>query len=248
MALMDCASQAKPRGCIKTFDVEGYSAFTGLDAGVIQRVVDALGPNGPLNRPLHDGERLIAWSKRQPGSTDTTGAERQKRHRERKKAATPKAPDRVETTGSNAVTPVFVTDNDAERKRESLSRSSSSSCSSVASGDIRSSPLTREHALDAGGIWSALEARGIHVPFLKRTFGTEHIRAWLAAGVTDAQLGAAVDRAEAARQRTRDSSPVNLGFLATFVAEVLSDANPKPQRSPGHVAVDDAANQYLARR
>ncbi|WP_321782358.1 hypothetical protein [Burkholderia pyrrocinia] len=47
-----------------------------------------------------------------------------------------------------------------------------------------------------------------------------HVRGWLAAGATLADLSAAYRRAVAARGRDKDRRPVNAGFLARFVDEV----------------------------
>lgn len=249
VALMDHASQARPRGSIEHFDLETYAAFAGLAADRVRAIVAALGPEGPLSRPLHDGAALANWETRQPAISDATAAERMRRYRAKKKAqnATPKAaePARPDTEvtdgyGRNSVT---VTGYEAEEKQ-------SFSDASQLSGNSSISPTIEKHArMSAGDVWQALEAAGVHVPYLRRPFQAAHVRNWTQAGITSAQLGEAVNRATAARQRANDPRPLNIGFLEPFIAEVQAGLPSKSTtRSPGHERIDAAADAYLARR
>lgn len=249
VALMDHASQARPRGSIEHFDLETYAAFAGIDPARVRAIVAALGPDGPLSRPLHNGDRLASWETRQPANSDTTAAERQRRHRAKKKAqkATPKAAEPTNpaqsVTAGHARDNVTVTGHEAEEK-QSFSDASRQACSfDTSSGN------TSQHAhMSASDVWQALDAAGIHVPYLRRPFQSAHIRSWTQAGITREQLAEAVSRAAAARQRANDTRPLNIGFLEPFVSEVRAGLPPKSTtRSTGHGRVDAAAAEFLAR-
>lgn len=249
VALMDHASQARPRGSIEHFDLETYSAFAGIDPERVRSVVAALGPDGPLSRPLHDGARLASWETRQPANSDSTAAERQRRHRAKKKAqkASPKPGEPANpthpVTDGHARDSVTVTGHEAEEKQSFSDASRQAPSFDTSLGNISQ----HARAMNAGEVWSALEAAGIRIPFLRRHFQAAHVASWVNAGITGEQLAESIRRAAAARDRAQDARPINLGFLEAFVTEVRSGLPAKSTtRSTGHGRVDAAAAEFLA--
>lgn len=127
-AVLEFASQSRPRGSVAGFDCEAIAAFYNWPADDVQRIVHAFEARGLIR----DG-RIVNWSKRQPSKIDRTNATRQARHRERKAgdsgraAAQPPAdPDNSAVTG---VTPVTggVTTQERETERSSVALSNASS-------------------------------------------------------------------------------------------------------------------------
>lgn len=238
LALHDSASTCRPRGGIGRFSAAGYAAFAGLAVADVQAAIDAFEAEGMIV----DGV-IADWQTTQAKTTDRTVAERVKRHRAKKKApaeTTPAAPE----TDVTAVTQSAVTDETVLEEKERISFSDAS----TQERDFHT-PLgqSSQRALTPGEVWSKLPEVGIHIPFLKRTFAAGTVRAWLDAGLTGAQLEEAARRALAARKRTHDPSPVNLGFLSVFVSDVLAG---KPAHIEGgsHAAVDAVAQRYAAGR
>lgn len=95
-ALMERASAARDRGSIAGFDAVDLGESWGLDAEVIDRIVQAL-----RDRKLIVGDRLTKWNERQP-KRDATNAARQARF---------KAKKRDSKTGGNALPRYLVTGN-----------------------------------------------------------------------------------------------------------------------------------------
>lgn len=251
VALMDHASQARPRGSIEQFDLETYAAFASIAPERVRGVIEALGPDGPLSRPLHDGARLAAWSKRQPTSTDTTAAERMRRSRAKKKAQKPTGAEPQAQPGPSPVTDgygcnsVTVTGYEAEEKQSFSDASRQATDFDTSLGNIRQ----HARAMNAGEVWQALEAGGIPVSYLRRQFLTSHVRSWTEAGITEPQLAEAIRRATQARARDKDSRPLNVGFLEPFVTEVRSGLPAKTNhRSSSNELADTAAAEYLRQR
>lgn len=84
-ALLDHASQNKPRGSIKGFDAESYAEWSGWEPGQIDAVINAMRDKGMIDP---DG-RLASWDKRQPKrerADDAPSTERVRRFRKNKKA------------------------------------------------------------------------------------------------------------------------------------------------------------------
>lgn len=94
--LFECANKGKPRGSIAEFSCHECAADLDLDAEAVVAVYKQFEAIGYVDR-----EYLTTWDDRQPDREDTTNAERQARHRGRKRA------ERGEE--SNAVTAVTVT-------------------------------------------------------------------------------------------------------------------------------------------
>ncbi len=81
-ALMDRASQSDDRGSIVGVDIETLADFLDCEPEQIARVIDAMREKGVL-----DGDRFLAWDKRQPKRErdDDSSASRVEAHRLRKK-------------------------------------------------------------------------------------------------------------------------------------------------------------------
>lgn len=77
-ALLEFASQAEERGCVRDFDCESLDALLDARDGACASVLAALVEKGLVR----DG-RLSAWDKRQPRREDEGAAERQRRRRQR---------------------------------------------------------------------------------------------------------------------------------------------------------------------
>jgi hypothetical protein len=105
VSLLDFASQNDKRGSVSDLLSEDIGAQLELDEDLVQRIIEAMRKRGMI---LRDG-MLAAWEKRNPGKTDDTNAERQRRYRERH------PPQRDVTPSSNGVTALR---NPEEKRRE----------------------------------------------------------------------------------------------------------------------------------
>lgn len=246
IAMHDYAAQAKPRGSVVGFPVEAYSAFAGVEPSTVRRIVDAL-----ANIGVHDGVVILRWDDAQPTRFDPTCAERQRRYRAKQgktKTAAPVADDELNTS-RNVTGNVTsdVTRNNAPRREKSEAILSSDSSIPV-QPSIASLSTRAARAMKVGEVWTELEQLGLPVASFRRMFHTTQIREWVDAGITPADLADAIQRARAARQRANDPSPLNVGFLSRFVADVLGGQPATATRSKGHGAVDAAADAFLAGR
>lgn len=77
--LLERACASDERGSIVGFDREGADVALGLPDGAAQAIVEAMREKG-----LHDGERITAWSRRQPKREDSS-RERMRAMREKRK-------------------------------------------------------------------------------------------------------------------------------------------------------------------
>jgi hypothetical protein len=95
-ALMDRASQAKPRGSVAGFDAETYAAFSGFPVPSVEATLAAM-----REKAFIVGDRLAAWDSRNPGDYST---DRVREHREKKRNETHETPGngvkRSETPGN----------------------------------------------------------------------------------------------------------------------------------------------------
>jgi hypothetical protein len=91
-ALMDHASQSRPRGCVEGFDTETLAETWGWDERDIESVVSAL----YAKKMITAEHRLATWDKRQPKREDPTAAERKRRQRDRESVGS-HAPSRTVT-------------------------------------------------------------------------------------------------------------------------------------------------------
>lgn len=244
MALMDHASTARPRGSVAKFSAAQYEEFSGMPLAEIEAVLAVMEVH-PINM-IKDGV-LVAWEERQPKKVDRTVGKRVKEHRERKKQAK-KPPSETDVTGVThrnnvdtfeGVTPVTPLDREKERSSFELSPASQASNSHTPN-------TSASRAMTPEQVWAGLDQLGLGVAYLARGFHAGKVRGWLAGGLTSEQLLEAHRRAAAARDRANDSQPVNIGFLNSFVTEVLSGATARTTGS-GNASVDSAAQQFASR-
>jgi len=247
--LLDHASRARPRGNVESIDLEAVAVGLGWPLGLVTSIYDALA----ARRHIVDG-CVRTWGERNPSKFDSTNAARQKKHRAKvKKAAEAGAemptsgPDSNESNDrygvtSNGVTAVTLTE-EIERSdiSDSLSRYSTSSLKPP-------TPRTaREQARafgNVGEIWTALAAEGMPANFGIRTFNRRHLAGWVEQGLTEPQLAEALQRARARRREQRNPHPVNLGFLACFIDEVLSGAPKKSMTGGGYERGDELSREF----
>lgn len=240
VALHEFASKARPRGHVAGFSIEGYAEFAGLEPAIVQAVIDAFRAQGMVV-----DDAIACWAENQPKTTDRTVAERVRRHRQGKqKPSTPKSSGES-VTPVTAVTSEHVTAVTDETVLEEIERISISDASTQETDFHTPLGESASRAMTPGEVWSELPKLGIEIGYLKRGFHTGTVRAWREAGLTQAQLIEAGRRAAAARRKAADPSPLNIGYLGTFVAEVLAG---KPARTEGgsHAAVDDVARRFAA--
>lgn len=217
--LKECASKASPRGVITTFDARALADFTGWPVGQITAMVDAIRERG-----LIVDDEIRGWLETQPVKLDATNAARQKRHRDKLRRAknVDTAPD------SNAVTNVSNGASNGVTPTEEIERSDISDSLSRYSTSSLKSPTTRTACAEAGaiidatGFWTWVSSEGIPAHIGIRTMHRGKLAEWLAQGLTDVHLADAMARARAKRVQQRSRHPVNLGFLACFVDEVLA--------------------------
>jgi hypothetical protein len=101
-ALLDRASQARPRGSIDGFDADAMAAFMGCDEAEVLAIIQAMSDRGVIV----DG-RFAAWEARQPDREDGS-ADRARTWRERK---------RTQANASERNRPTEA-DTDTEKKEE----------------------------------------------------------------------------------------------------------------------------------
>ncbi|MGH8083856.1 MAG: hypothetical protein ACREPV_01090 [Lysobacter sp.] len=221
LALLDHASQARPRGTIDTFDVEGYALWSNLEPQDVQVVVDAFGPRATGGVGMHDGRFITKWHDRQ--SRDPTAAARQRKHRAKKAQAdgeTPTNPADCHDVTRDVTNGRDVTALDREIEQSSSSHTSTSSCSSTSSDTSRDD--VRGRGMAAGEVWASLEQAGIPVGMFSRAKHVATIRSWVADGLTRKQFDEAVERATASRRASATPHlPLNVGFLNSVINNPL---------------------------
>jgi hypothetical protein len=170
-ALFDHASQQRPRGAVDGFDVEGFAVLYGVDLAVCGRIFEAM---TKIARPIHDGRRLMAWNARQNPKSDSTGAVRQQRHRDRIKAAKSAGTSR-DVALRNDVTNAITPSNGHREEQELFSALDSGSAvtppniESVRAGSTVQRAPGREHTL--GVSEGEAQSRGV-MRSLRRFWGT----------------------------------------------------------------------------
>ncbi|HET6804007.1 MAG TPA: hypothetical protein VFH59_01010 [Frateuria sp.] len=238
--LKECASKARPRGSVAGYDAQAISDFYGwsLDS-IIRPTVAAIEARGIIV----DGH-LANWDDLQPVKHDRTNAARQQAYRDRQRVK--KAEGQVPAPGAacparNGVT--SVTSNESrevttteEKEQSNCSFSDSSRQDTNTSLKSDTSRTVRERGcaiVNPGEFWGWAEAHGIPTTFGLRRFQARNLSNWIVQGITDAQLGDALGRAQAARAKAGSQAPVNLGYLACFVDEVLSGEQPRSNQQTG---------------
>lgn len=232
-ALLDHASQSKPRGSVDGFQVEDIAASFGWPEDMVQAVLSALTDK----RLIVDGH-LAAWSKRQPEKEDTTATERKRRQRAKAKAKDdpPPAPadeagdalemsrrDMRDEAGQSHVTPL----EEKEQSNSSFSDASKQETdTSLKLGTPRNVRGQAGAFINPGDFWTWLTAEGIPVHIGTRAMNRGRIVEWTQQGLTQQQLDEALKRARQKRVDEKSSRPVNLGLLACFVDDVLAGKEP----------------------
>jgi hypothetical protein len=217
LALMGHASASSPRGSVAGFDLESVAAFNGCDSAALQPVLEQF----RARQMITDDDRLRAWNKRQGIKADRTNADRQKRHRDRKRNAVTDVtdPDGVTPVTRNAqgVTPSNERYEKGGDKRGgyALDPSSASSIDPTTT-NLRSiaRALAREEIIQA--LNSAKAGGGIAWTFR----GSQHLDALAAARVNGPELHAAIERAKAKRKAEGSSQAVNVGLVAAMLGDV----------------------------
>jgi len=229
-ALLECASQARPRGSVLSFDAGAWAAFAEIDPAMVERIINSLTSRGMINQQ----GRLTEWSKRQGLKTDETAAERQRKSRATKDSEPAKADnnrangcDKPLSQVSRSVTPL-------ERESEALdllaSASAASSSCSVSSFESKSN--SDAHALSVIEIEQRLQAAGIHRGLLDRAFKSSELAKWAAMRVTGEHLAAAIDMGRAKRAAARSAQPLNIGFISTILGDIIAGSSPMAAASP----------------
>jgi len=241
MAVLDGASQAKPRGNTSNFDAETLATCYGWPQDLVERVFAAFQSKGML-----DADGFVAkWPDRNPVKFDNTATERKQRQRAREKqraAGKPVEPavglnghdmsrrDAVTVTMSHSVTPT----EEKEQSKSSFSDSSKQDTNTSLKSDTPRIVRERGRAfINPGEFWTWAEASGVPMTFGLRRFQARNLGEWITRGLTDEQAAEALKRARAARQRTGNAAPVNLGYLACFLEEVLAGVPPRDEQQSG---------------
>lgn len=234
MALHEHASDASPRGSVADVDPETLAVALGWDASVIASVIDAL----TARRMIVDGQ-IDAWAEKHGAKFDRTNAARQRAYRLRHGKGTRaenSTQDADNGEENNDVTDSDGSDRNALRNDSNALRNDRNahrveeihSISDTLSLDtditLKNIPLrtARAQALGRKDIWDAMQSCGIPAHLAARSFNHAKINAWLEAGLTGHQLGDAIRRAYAKRQRDNDDRPINIGLVDCMIADVLA--------------------------
>ena len=94
--------------------------------------------------------------------------------------------------------------------------------STVPASASRTRAADPDGKLSTDAVWSALAGIGIKPGMFGRFGSGSSITHWIHRGLTAANLDDAIGRAQRARQRDGDASPIGLRYLACFVEDVLS--------------------------
>jgi hypothetical protein len=248
--LLDHASSTKPRGSVESIDLEAIAAGLGWPHELVTAIYDAL----VARKHIIDGQ-VRTWAERNPAKFDATNAERQKKHRARVKkaaeagtarpASSPESNDSNDRYGvtSNGVTGVTLTEEieQSSSSDEALRQETESTLKQTTLRTVREQARAFENV---GEIWTALAAEGMPANFGSRTFNRKHLANWLGQGLTELQLAEALKRARARREEQRNPHPVNLGYLACFVDEVLNGAPSKTTNGGGYERGDELSRQF----
>lgn len=235
--LKECASKARPRGSVAAYDAQAISDFYGWPLeSIIRPTVAAIEARGIIVEG-----HLVNWDELQPVKHDRTNAKRQHDYRERQKARKAGTPATAVDSASNAVTGVtgnesrqVTTTEEKEQSKCSFSDSSRQDTNTSLKSDTSRTVRERGCAIvNPGEFWSWAEAHGIPTTIGLRRFQARNLSNWITQGVTDEQLGDALRRAQTARAKAGSSAPVNLGYLACFVDEVLAGEQPRSNQQTG---------------
>lgn len=241
--LLDQASRARPRGDVASADHEVIAASLGWTVEQVTAIIEAL----ERRRHIVDGQ-LRAWPGRNPERFDATAKERKQRSRaKQKQTSEPSAShdqsrrDMRDSHASRNVTPT----EEKEQSNCSFSDSSKQDCNS--SLKLATPRTVRGQAgafINPGDFWAWINAEGIAAHIGIRTMNRSKLAEWIEQGLTEQTLSEAMRRARAKREREKSIHPVNLGFLACFVDEVLSGAQPTTTTGGGYERGDELSREF----
>lgn len=97
-AMLECASQATPRGTLSDWDDEDVAAGLGYDDAMVRCIREA------MQGKTLEGDELTGWKRRQPKAEDVTAADRKRAQRERERAASGEVTNRDNQITSQPVT------------------------------------------------------------------------------------------------------------------------------------------------
>lgn len=246
-ALKECASKSKPRGRVDAFDARTVAEFFMWPRHQVDAIVSAIAERGMVL----DGV-IVEWADRQPVKKDATAAKRMRDYRKRSKGTgddSAKGEDvtkRYGVTGvtGDGVTPVTVTE-EKEQSKSSFSDASRQEPSITLKSEPSSNVRVRTGAIiDRGSFWQWLAAHGMPAHIGIRTMQAGRLSQWIEQGLTDGDLAEALSRAKRKRERERSLAPVNLGFLACFVDEVLS-GQPMTTTGGGYERGDELSREFV---
>lgn len=263
-ALLEYASQQRPRGRISGFNTKPVAEFFRWPPALVDAIVEALREEG-----LHDGDALSAWSKRQGGAIDRTAAERKQRQRERERASRgSRDSENARSDASHGMSRRDIWSSHAVTERDDACHGSHDRdhrdpfpppVSPPYNPPLPTTPnpgaaAAREHAhahartrMSPAEIWQALGEAGLPVGIIARTSHARRIAHWLDLSVSRDQLDDAIARAQRARRRAGDARPINIPFIDCFVQDVV-DGIPEqqPQQSRKNHAGDELSRQFAA--
>lgn len=119
VALLESASESEPRGLFR-IDAEGIADLLNCDTDAIQNVLRAMTVVGMI-----DGQRIVAWKRRQPDRDDSAARMRDKRKRDATSASHARHGD------AEVTPPDTDTDTDSESEIKNTPSGSTTTASSV---------------------------------------------------------------------------------------------------------------------
>lgn len=242
LALMEYAATQKPRGTLRGIPLVGVAASFGWPYERVAAIYRAMQARG-----IHDGVTLFAWDGRQLRKPDPTAGERKRRQRAKVVGVDGHATSRRDhpPKGVCHETSRNVT---MGGDKEGGSFSSSSTPKDHSPSDT---PRAARVCANAGEVWAWLQDHGMPVGSIARALNLGAARQaadWLRHGVTTDHLAEALRRAQRRRQSDRDQSPVNVGFFASFLDDVLAGRPERISHAQSIPNADDAADAYLRGR
>lgn len=166
-SMLECASQANPRGTLVGWDAEDVGAGLGIDPDEVAAICDA------MQGKTVDGDQLSGWNRRQPKAEDLRATERKRAQRERESGKEPVVTEGDEKQSHDMSRNVTTeTETETEEKDQTLL---SSAAPSDAAGDElaqRLAQVTRD-ALSAYNASPLTKRNGGNLPNVSETVGRE---------------------------------------------------------------------------
>lgn len=248
-ALLDHASRSKPRGSVATFDFESIAAQFQWPVELITDTYAAL-----EQRRHIVGGVLRKWEERNPAKVDATATERQQRHRAKKKATPPAEAGHAGPKGDkhNDMSRRDIRDGHASRHVTPIEEKEQSNCSFSDSSRQESNVTTpldsqrtvRENAIrDHGRFWDLLAAHGMPAGMFLRTKMRSRVAGFIDQGVTENELVDAIGRAQRKREQDQDNRPINPGYVACQLDDVMTGVRDRTQGG-GYEHGDELSREF----